>query len=55
MNDNGGTSVSGDFQMSVDDTGSNPPSFPGVEAPGTSVPVDPGTYSVSESGPAGTR
>ena len=53
VNDNGGTAVSGDFQMTVDDTGSNPPAFPGAEAPGTTVPVDPGAYSVSESGPGG--
>ena len=39
--------------MTVDDAGSNPPSFPGAEAPGTSVPVDPGAYSVSEAGPGG--
>jgi Prealbumin-like fold domain len=53
INDNGGTSVAGDFTMSVDDPGTNPPSFPGAESPGTSVTVDPGSYSVSESGPSG--
>ena len=53
VNDNGGTAVSGDFSMTVDDAGSNPPSFPGAESPGTDVAVDPGAYSVSESGPAG--
>jgi uncharacterized repeat protein (TIGR01451 family) len=53
LNDNGGTAVSGDFSMTVDDAGSNPPSFPGAESPGTQVSVDPGSYSASESGPAG--
>ncbi len=53
VNDDGGTAVAGDFQMTVDDPGANPPSFPGAEAPGTDVPVDPGAYSVSEGGPAG--
>jgi uncharacterized repeat protein (TIGR01451 family) len=53
VNDNGGTAVSGNFTMTVDDAGSNPPSFPGAESPGTQVSVDPGSYSVSESGPAG--
>jgi uncharacterized repeat protein (TIGR01451 family) len=53
VNDNGGTAVAGDFSMTVDDPGTNPPSFPGAEAPGTEVAVDPGAYSVSESGPSG--
>jgi len=53
VNDNGGTAVSGDFTMTVDDPGSNPPSFPGADTPGTQVSVDPGAYSVSEAGPAG--
>jgi uncharacterized repeat protein (TIGR01451 family) len=53
VNDNGGTAVAADFSMTVDDPGTNPPSFPGAESPGTQVAVDPGAYSVSESGPAG--
>jgi uncharacterized repeat protein (TIGR01451 family) len=53
INDDGGTAVAGDFQMTVDDPGTNPPSFPGAEAPGTEVGIDPGAYSVSEGGPAG--
>ena len=55
VNDNGGTAVAANFTMTVDDPGTNPPSFPGAEAPGTDVAVDPGAYSVSESGPSGTR
>ena len=47
-NNNGGTSVPGDFQLTVDDPGSNPPSFPGAGSPGTNVTVDPGAYSVTE-------
>ena len=53
VNDDGGTAVAGNFTMIVDDAGSNPPSFPGAEAPGTEVGIDPGAYSVSESGPSG--
>jgi hypothetical protein len=53
INDNGGTAVAGDFSMTIDDPGTNPASFPGAEAPGTTTPVDPGAYSVSESGPPG--
>ena len=34
INDNGGTAVAANFTMTVDDPGSNPPSFPGAEAPG---------------------
>jgi uncharacterized repeat protein (TIGR01451 family) len=53
VNDNGGTKAAGDFTITVDDAGSNPPSFPGAEAPGTQIGIDPGAYSVSESGAAG--
>ena len=53
VNDDGGTAVAGDFTMTVEDPGTNPPSFAGADAPGTEVAVDPGSYSVSESGPAG--
>jgi Ca2+-binding RTX toxin-like protein len=52
VNDDGGTAVAGDFGLGV--TGGNPvpASFPGAEAPGTTVMLDPGSYSVSASGPA---
>jgi uncharacterized repeat protein (TIGR01451 family) len=53
VNDNGGTKVASDFQMTVDDPGTNPPSFPGAESPGTEVTVDPGSYAVSEVEDAG--
>ena len=48
VNDNGGTQTAADFQVTVDDPGTNPPSFPGAESPGTDVTVDPGSYSVTE-------
>jgi len=44
--------VAGDFTMSVTNS-ANPADFAGEEAPGTSVGVNPGAYSVSESGPSG--
>ena len=53
INDNGGTASAGDFTMSVDDDGTNPPDFAGAAAPGTTVPVDPGPYTVTEAGPSG--
>src|SRR6185295_15114942 len=53
INDSGGTASAGDFTMTVDDPGTNPPSIPGAESPGTDVTVDPGSYSVSETGPSG--
>jgi hypothetical protein len=49
INDNGGTKVAGDFTMNV--TGSNvapSSSFAGAEAPGTTVTLDAGGYSVDE-------
>jgi hypothetical protein len=52
INDNGGSAVAGDFTMSVTNS-ANPADFAGEEAPGTSVGVNPGAYSVSESGPSG--
>ena len=39
--------------MTVDDPGTNPASFPGAEAPGTTVTVDAGAYNVTETGPSG--
>jgi hypothetical protein len=53
VNDNGGTASAGDFIISVDDDGTNPADFPGAGAPGTTVQVDPGPYTVTESGPSG--
>src|SRR6266581_4619536 len=51
-NNNGGTSVAGDFTMSVTGNSPGPASFPGAES-GTTVNLNAGTYSVGESGPAG--
>jgi hypothetical protein len=53
INNNGGTAIAGDFTMSVNNPGATPPTLPGAESPGTEVIVDPGDYSVSESGPSG--
>jgi uncharacterized repeat protein (TIGR01451 family) len=52
INDDGGTAAASAFTMTVDDPGTNPASVPGDEN-GTDVTVDPGHYSVSESGPSG--
>jgi hypothetical protein len=52
VNDNGGSAVAGDFTMSVTNS-ANPASFPGAESPGTEVNVNPGSYSVGETGPSG--
>src|SRR5204863_301016 len=51
-NNNGGTSVAGDFTMSVTGSSPSPASFPGAES-GTTVNLNAGTYSVGESGPGG--
>ncbi|HEU5263751.1 MAG TPA: hypothetical protein VFU34_03880, partial [Gaiellaceae bacterium] len=51
VNDNGGSAVSSDWTMNV--AGPTPLSFQGAAAPGTSNQVDPGDYTVTESGPAG--
>jgi len=50
LNDNGGDAVAGEWTMVV--TASNPSNnnFPGVEAPGTTITIDAGAYSVDESG-----
>ena len=53
INDDGGSKVAGDFTMTIDDAGSNPPSFPGAESPGTTSSVDAGSYSVSETADPG--
>jgi hypothetical protein len=49
VNDNGGDAVAAGFTISVDDPGTNPPSVAGSEQ-GTLVPVDPGGYTVTETG-----
>src|SRR5205085_227569 len=41
------------FTLSVTGNSPTPASFPGAESPGTTVSINAGTYSVSESGPSG--
>ena len=53
MNDNGGNKTAGHFTMNVAGQSASPTSFPGVESPGTSVTLNAGSYSVSETGLAG--
>jgi sugar lactone lactonase YvrE len=53
VNDNGGTATAGDWTMTVAGTSPAPATFPGAAAPGTTVTLDPGSYSVSATGPAG--
>jgi hypothetical protein len=50
-NSNGGSKTAADFTMSVSGSSPSPSSFAGAEAPGTSVALNAGGYSVSESGP----
>ena len=53
INDNGGeTASASDFTITVTGSNPSPASFPGNET-GTEVTLDPGSYSVSESGPGG--
>ena len=47
-NSKGGSASAGDFQMNV--AGPTPLSFAGAESPGTTNSVDPGAYTVTESG-----
>ena len=54
INDNGGTSAAKDFTISVSGTNVSPQgSFQGAESPGTTLTLSPGSFSVSETGPAG--
>jgi hypothetical protein len=55
INDNGGTKVASDFTMNVTATNPSLTSFPGAEAPGTTVTVDPGAYSVDETADSGYK
>ena len=52
INDNGGTAVASDFTMDVMGTNPSLASFPG-DAAGTTITLDAGPYSVTETGPAG--
>ena len=53
VNDDSGTATASDWTISVTGTNPSPASFPGAEAPGTTVTLDAGAYTVSASGPAG--
>src|SRR5205823_121029 len=53
VNDNGGTAVASAFTMTVAGSSASPVSSPGAESPGTTVHLNAGSYSVSESGPSG--
>ena len=53
VNDNGGIAAAADFTVAVAATNPSPASFPGVEAPGTTVTLDAGAYNVTETGPSG--
>jgi uncharacterized repeat protein (TIGR01451 family) len=53
VNDDGGTAVSHDFTMQVTATNPSNNNFPGADTPGVTITLDPGAYSVGESGPGG--
>ncbi len=54
VNNNSGTSASGNFTVSVTGTNPSPASFSGLDSPGKVVIIDPGNYSVLQSAaPAG--
>ena len=48
-----GTAVASDWNMDVTNTNPSDTGFPGAEAPGVTITVDPGPYSVDESGGPG--
>jgi hypothetical protein len=52
INDNGGTAVASNFTLDSGGANDTPDDFAGDEA-GTSVTLDAGSYSVSETGPSG--
>ena len=53
ITDNGGSAVAANFTMNVTATNPSDDSFPGAEAPGTTITLDAGSYSVTETGPSG--
>jgi hypothetical protein len=54
VNDNGGTATANQWTMNVAATNPSAASFPGAEAPGTTITLNAGSFSVTESGgPAG--
>jgi len=48
VNDNGGEATAGDFSMHVSGASPSPATFPGADAPGTSVTLGAGAYNVTE-------
>src|SRR5207249_3155317 len=52
-NRNAAAPTAGSFTMSVTGSSPSPASFPGAESPGTTVTLNQGSYSVTESGPSG--
>ena len=48
INDNGGTKTAADFPITVSGNSPNPGTFNGAESPGTTVNINAGSYSVSE-------
>jgi hypothetical protein len=53
VNDDSGTSTASDFTITVTGNSPTPSTFPGAESPGTTVTIVAGSYSVTETGPAG--
>jgi hypothetical protein len=53
INDSGRAAAASSFTMAVSGSAPSPASFPGAEAPGTTVILNAGGYSVGESGPGG--
>ena len=53
VNDDGGAAAPGDWAISVTGNDPEPAGFAGAAAPGTTVALDAGAYSVSADGPAG--
>jgi hypothetical protein len=53
INDNGGTRSAANFTMVIAGSGVSQNNFPGAESPGVTVTLNPGSYSVTETGPSG--
>ena len=50
INDNGGSATAGNWTMNITDTNPSNNHFAGAESPGVTITLDPGTFSVDESG-----
>lgn len=53
VNDDSGINVPGDFTMVINATNPSDNNFAGVNSTGTIITIDPGAYSVDETGPGG--